>query len=396
MSLWFPALVGLWLAAAPASQPGAPTPGQSYAAATLDCGVTLGFALVRTGGTPNGSGPIGEVVFPRSNGVSRVLYDQAAGTYFGYRVELKREGKEGLLVTLKPLGPGVDQELKRHCPSCPWPKQLTASQPRFPAPRPAADGDIITLDLLIKPETGEKIVDVIRLSSKQPTPDFMSVAVERIRESLSSMQRADYLVVRRDYKGAVEEIKKALAINPNDASAHNKLGMCYQYLRDTSGAQRQYEEAVSLNPGYAEAWNNLGSLYHQRGKHKQAIKYYQKAVKLKPTFATTWKNLGTAYLSDGRYEEGYQAYQTAFRLNPGVFESNAPVEVQTSGNVVSQYYYFAKLSAASGQLDAALGFLKKAQGAGFKNWDRVRADSDFAQVIKDPRFDQIVHPGPAR
>jgi hypothetical protein len=76
-----------WLAVAALASPAAPAQ-ERFAFLTLENGASMGFALVRPGQTGSSEG-IGEAALPRSNSVSRVLWDRESGTYFGYRVEVE-------------------------------------------------------------------------------------------------------------------------------------------------------------------------------------------------------------------------------------------------------------------------------------------------------------------
>ena len=53
---------------------------ERFAFATLENGTSVGFALVRTG-EAGPSGSMGEAALPRSNSVSRVLWDRESGAY---------------------------------------------------------------------------------------------------------------------------------------------------------------------------------------------------------------------------------------------------------------------------------------------------------------------------
>ncbi|HSD28252.1 MAG TPA: hypothetical protein VLL75_13190, partial [Vicinamibacteria bacterium] len=124
-----------WLVAAVLAAPAAPAQ-ERFAFATLENGASMGFALVRAG-QAGPSEPIGDAALPRSNSVSRVLWDRESGAYFGYRVEVERKGgPRPFRVSIKPLDrPSVERELKQRadCPGCPPPAPL-GSGPRFPAP----------------------------------------------------------------------------------------------------------------------------------------------------------------------------------------------------------------------------------------------------------------------
>jgi tetratricopeptide (TPR) repeat protein len=324
--------------------------------------------------------------------VSRVLWDRESGAYFGYRVEVERkQGPRLFRVSFKPLDrSAVERELKQRgdCPGCPPPAPL-GTGPRFPAPKLLAEGEALTLDLLTNRATGERILDVVRVSAQPLTPEAMRTGVARALEGQQSVERAAVHVARRRYAAAAEEYRKALAVQPDDPTVHNKLGICYQQLQNDAMARREYDRALALDPGYAEVWNNIGTLEHARKRFKPAVRAYKKAIETKPGLATPWKNLGNAYLALGQAEEAFEAYQEAFRLDPTVFESPGPGIPAAGIDAAKQSYYLAKLLAASGRTDSALDFLRRAKEAGFRDCARVLSDPDFRAVVADPRFKEL-------
>jgi Tfp pilus assembly protein PilF len=330
-------------------------------------------------------------VFPRSSGLSRVLLDAEGDVYFGYRLEVARADKR-LKVTIKPLNADIANELRDRvrCPDCKPPKLLSISLSRIPGPLMLADGDVVTIELLVNSGTGEKIVDVVKLSTQEFSATTMSAAAERILEALKAALRADYLAARGSYGAAITEYRRALKLNPNDAPVQNKIGICYQHMKLPERAEDQYREALRVNPGFAEAWNNLGSVSHSGGNYRQAVKHYKKAISLRPGFATAYRNMGAAYFALGRVEAGLEAYQAAFRIDPTILEASPGASV-TAGGIgrADQYYYFAKICAANGQLEAALAFLEEARVSGFKDWKKIRNDAGFENVVRDPRYQQL-------
>jgi predicted Zn-dependent protease len=379
-----------WLAVAILVPSAAPAQ-ERFAFATLENGASMGFALVRTGGAGS-SEPMEEAALPRSNSVSRVLWDRESGAYFGYRVEVERRtGPRPFRVSFKPLDrSAVERELKQRgdCPGCPPPAPLGAG-PRFPAPQLLAEGEALTLELLTNPSTGERILDVVRVSAQPVTPESMRTGVARTLEGQQSLQRAAVHVARGRYAAAAEEYRKALAVQPNDATVHNRLGICYQQLRDDAAARQEYDRALALDPGYGEVWNNIGTLEQARKRFKPAVRAYKKAIETKPGLANSWKNLGSAYLALGRVQEAFEAYQEAFRIDPTVLESQGPGIPAAGIDVATQGYYLAKILAANGQTDSALEFLRRAREAGFRDCARVRSDPDFKVVVADPRFQEL-------
>lgn len=159
-------------------------------------------------------------------------------------------------------------------------------------------------------------------------------------------------------------------------------------------ALAQFEIAVKLNAKYAEAWNNLGSCYHIQGEYSEAIRRCSKAIDIKPSFAVAYKNMGNAYLAQKLYDDGYRALHAALRLDPTILDTITFASAQPDGLNASaiMYYYFAKLSGANGQFDAALNYLEKAKKLGFSDCTRITQDPDFRVIIKLPRFNMVMRP----
>ena len=388
------ALICTWLVSAQAFAQKAGTNNYAVAIAELKNRTNIGTALVRSRNEVS-EGAIGDVVFPRSNGITRILYDQKGGTYFGYRLDVESVKAQQYRFEFKSLPGDVAAELHRHlqCPECPTPTPLAGSNPNFPGSLTLNEDAICTVDLLMNPQTGEKIVDVIIVSSKPISKQIMQAAAQKTREAIALAEHGDNLLARGNYAGAIDEYKKALVINPNDSAVWNKLGISYQRMGRIALAQAQFERTVSLNAKHAEAWNNLGSCYHVRGKYKEAIRHYLKAIDAKPSFAAAYKNMGSAHFAQKQFEEGYRAFQAALRLDPEILETSTTRGVQVANaNSAELYYYFSKLSAVNKQNDAALDFLARAIESGFKDCARIAREADFHTLSHLPRFRQIVHP----
>ncbi|MEI9898482.1 MAG: tetratricopeptide repeat protein [Chthoniobacter sp.] len=63
------------------------------------------------------------------------------------------------------------------------------------------------------------------------------------------------------YDEAVNELTKALAIDPKNATAHNYLGITASQKGWQEAAQKELETATSLDPNYADANFNLAVVF---------------------------------------------------------------------------------------------------------------------------------------
>jgi tetratricopeptide (TPR) repeat protein len=159
---------------------------------------------------------------------------------------------------------------------------------------------------------------------------------------------AERLVNGGDLKGAIEQYKKALEINPHLPGAHFELGesllqsspadagaqaeaeeefeTAIKMDGDSAGvecqlgeiavlrsdlerAQAHYSRAYALNPGDAEAELGLGKVLMSMGTPQEAIKYLRMAVQSDPLNTQAHYRLGMAYKALKMTEEARHELQ---------------------------------------------------------------------------------------
>ncbi len=76
---------------------------------------------------------------------------------------------------------------------------------------------------------------------------------------------------------AVNNLKKALRINPYDAKTNNALAICYIKKGDPYLAEKSFKKALRLNPFDKEVYGNLALFYAELGRDKEASSMRQKA-----------------------------------------------------------------------------------------------------------------------
>lgn len=86
--------------------------------------------------------------------------------------------------------------------------------------------------------------------------------------------------------------RRALALDPCDAAAHNNFGIFLKDNRRLVEAEAAYRRALALRPGYAEALNNLGNLLKKSVRLAEAEAAYRRALELRPDYAEVLNNLG--------------------------------------------------------------------------------------------------------
>lgn len=207
-------------------------------------------------------------------------------------------------------------------------------------------------------------------------------------------RRGDLMMVRRDYREAVDIYQKAINLAPKDAVLYNKMGIAWHQQFRLDLARRCYEKAIQLNRKYPEAINNLGTVFYAQKQYSSAVRRYQSALQLNPEAATFHYNLGTAQFARKRYQEAFLAYGEALRLDPEIFERRSGFGVTLQERSVTDralfHFYLAKTYAAAGLGDKALEYLRKAFEDGFKDKEKIEQDPSFAELIKTPAYTELM------
>jgi tetratricopeptide (TPR) repeat protein len=92
----------------------------------------------------------------------------------------------------------------------------------------------------------------------------------------------NFLFQKRQYREAIIEYRKALALAPDFAPAYNRLGMCHAILNELDEAEENFQKVIELAPNMDQGYLNLGMVYLLKGKPGIAIPLLEKALSLNP------------------------------------------------------------------------------------------------------------------
>jgi tetratricopeptide (TPR) repeat protein len=115
----------------------------------------------------------------------------------------------------------------------------------------------------------------------------ISVAV-----ALSGSTMCTWLQVRH-WKNSITLFKHALNVIPDNALAHDALGIALAHQGRLDEAIRHYSEALRLKT-YAETHINMGNALARQGRLDEAISSYSEALRLKPGYGKAQYNLERA------------------------------------------------------------------------------------------------------
>ena len=130
----------------------------------------------------------------------------------------------------------------------------------------------------------------------------------------------------------------AVALSPQDATAHSNLGATLKEMARLEESEVSYKRAIALKPDDSRTHNNLGALLEELDRLDEAEVSYTQAIALKPDDANAHSNLGVTLQKLGRLEEAEASYTQAIALKPDFFEA---------------YYNLSNLLRELGRLDDA-------------------------------------------
>ncbi|HVF65443.1 MAG TPA: tetratricopeptide repeat protein [Casimicrobiaceae bacterium] len=75
---------------------------------------------------------------------------------------------------------------------------------------------------------------------------------------------------RSDWTSAIEHLKAVIRNEPENADAHNALGLAYRQTKDIKSAMKHFREALRLTPEHRSAHENIGEAYVVTGDLRKA------------------------------------------------------------------------------------------------------------------------------
>ena len=137
---------------------------------------------------------------------------------------------------------------------------------------------------------------------------------------------------------------KSVQLAPEDAEAHNNLGLTLQKLGELNEAEGSLNKALALKPDFAEAHNNLGVTLKEMGRLDEAEASYTEAITLRPDFAEAHNNLGVTFKEMGRLDEAEANYRNAIAIKPDHAQAHSNL-----GVTLKELGRLAKSEASCGQ-----------------------------------------------
>lgn len=203
--------------------------------------------------------------------------------------------------------------------------------PRRPASRPAQPitGTVGRLRLRLRqPGAGSAPVAAASpapigapANAASPAPARASTAARApapaaAAAALAPLLRAQHLLERQDWPGALQAVEARLRQAPHDLDALNLQAIAHAELGHTAQAENAWRALLAQQPHDRHTLSNLGRLLQKSGRLDEALTLLQRAVAQHPDHADAHLNLGVALAEAGRHAEALQSYRSCLALQP--------------------------------------------------------------------------------
>jgi len=155
--------------------------------------------------------------------------------------------------------------------------------------------------------------------------DWARPELEKLAAANPRDPRHIYWLARLDYDdqkfaAAVENLRKAIAIQPDFMKAHDNLALCQEALGQYDEAERTWQEANRLNRAQrpSSAWPplNFGIMLLKLGKLEAAEVHLREALQYDPKFAEPHYRLGMLLEKQGKTAEAIEELTQAASFDP--------------------------------------------------------------------------------
>jgi len=180
--------------------------------------------------------------------------------------------------------------------------------------------------------------------------------------------------MRYDYSRAVDELREAVRLEPQNPLGWDLLSWALAYLQppDALEAEKASREAIRLEPSSAATRYHLGRALLFQGRYQEAADAFQRAGELGDQ---TYLDLGMGQLSlaQGHYEQAVAYFSK---------------EADKQRTAIVLYWLSAAYS-AKGDKDKALASIEESFKLGFRDFSAIDNSPYFASLRADTRYQQL-------
>ena len=139
----------------------------------------------------------------------------------------------------------------------------------------------------------------------------------RLERAKELFQSAYQLQKQGDLELAVQFYQKSIELHPT-AEAHTFLGWTYRFQGKLDEAIEECKKAIAIDPSFGNPYNDIGAYLIERGEHDDAIPWLERATRSEryEAYHFPWYNLGRAYLAKELYTRARECFRKSLEIEP--------------------------------------------------------------------------------
>ena len=145
---------------------------------------------------------------------------------------------------------------------------------------------------------------------------LMSELSQLLQNAAAYEVRGSEAMGAKRWPDAVANLRKAIALAPDNATTRLNLGTALYMTNDAAGALEQFQAAVRLSPGLAKAHFAIGVLMQASGRDGDAIVSFSRAVTAEPGAVEMRPSLADALRRTGQERESLPHYAETIKADP--------------------------------------------------------------------------------
>jgi adenylate cyclase len=163
------------------------------------------------------------------------------------------------------------------------------------------------------------------LGTTESPQEFTEKGIEMIQKALAlddTLAEAHAILShlytqKREYDKSIAEGKRAVALNPNSATAIAFYAVSLQFACRPEEAIPFFQKAIRLNPyGPLFYYRNLGGVLWMTGRYEEAVSAFKKVIQRSPDHVTVHLGLTATYIMMGREKEARAEASEVLRIDP--------------------------------------------------------------------------------
>ena len=187
---------------------------------------------------------------------------------------------------------------------------------------------------------------------------------------------SEYLITRARTDEAIEEMNKALELDPLSLVYNRDLGMVYYYARQYDQAITALKKTIEIEPGFIHTHGLLGLIYLEKSMFEEALSELQSEIAIsgqsEPT-AEAW--IGIGYARMGEKNKAKEILEKLLKLSEKKFISP---------------YFIATLNFHLGKIDQGYKWLEKTYKDNDSWLNFINVDPGIDIIRSDPRLQEFL------